>query len=258
MTGHLEAADVNRMTSTGVVPLTSDEGMGLFDLARHAEPAYMLAARLDAAVLGRSGNTPPLLSRLVSRAAPKRNTAAAADQAGGVGHQLAVMTEEQRTTFLVDLVRSHAATVLGLPANGGVEAGRAFKEAGFDSLNAVELRNRLTAATGVRLPATLVFDYPTPTVLAGHLRAQLSPQEAHEGDEPDRLLAQLERLQTEVFKVSHDKALKREISTRLRTMLSNLNTDVGAAAAAGMADEVMTADAESLLRFIDNEIDLSR
>jgi acyl transferase domain-containing protein len=96
--------------------------------------------------------------------------------------RLAGLTEQERRQKLHDLVRAETAIVLGhVEGEDAVAAHRAFREIGLDSLTAVDLRNRLGAAAGVKLPATLVFDYPSPDAIAGYLAAELA-----EGDGPDR------------------------------------------------------------------------
>ncbi|MEU8828047.1 type I polyketide synthase [Streptomyces sp. NPDC048636] len=190
MSGHMADADVQRMARSGIRPLPSAEGMELFDAARAVGDATMVPVRLDLAELRRraASGTPeqpavPAWLRGLVRTPTRRvvrAAGAAGDSGGGessFGGRLAALPPAEREPFLLDLVREHAASVLGLTSSDEIEANRAFREVGFDSLTAVELRNRLNAATGLRLPTTLLFDYPTPAVLVGHLRREALGEE---------------------------------------------------------------------------------
>ncbi|WP_064455270.1 type I polyketide synthase [Streptomyces hygroscopicus] len=124
-----------------------------------------------------SGRSRPLLHDLPEAREVIKDMAgdAEADGAGAdaLAQRLAGVPEAEQERLVLELVRTAVAAVLGYASAEDVEAGRAFKELGFDSLTAVELRNRLGAASGLKLPPTLIFDYPTPTVLARHLRAEI-------------------------------------------------------------------------------------
>jgi polyketide synthase 7 len=136
----------------------------------------LVAARLDRAALSENAAAlPELLTELVARPTTRRviHDTDSGASTSGLTARLRGLTPEARQRELVDLVRGNAAMVLGLPNPAEINAGRAFQELGFDSLTAVELRNRLKNATGLTLSPTLIFDYPTPTVLAGHLEAEL-------------------------------------------------------------------------------------
>ncbi|WP_264935857.1 beta-ketoacyl synthase N-terminal-like domain-containing protein, partial [Streptomyces sp. A012304] len=177
MTGHLDRDDLNRMARGGVLPFSSRLGLRLFDAGRSLPQALVVPLRLDMAALrtlATTGALPGVFSGLVR--APVRRVAAADGKTGGSAWQrkVAALAPAERSRAVLDMVRTHVAAVLGHGDPGAVAADRGFKDLGFDSLTAVELRNRLTADTGLRLPATLVFDYPTPAVLARHLGAELS------------------------------------------------------------------------------------
>ncbi|MGW6512845.1 type I polyketide synthase, partial [Streptomyces niveus] len=174
MTGALDGTDKSRIARGGVSPLATEEGLALFDAALAGEDAALLPVKLDLASLRAQGDAlAPLLRRLV----PVRRGAAATgagQSADSLRGKLAGLLDSEREPLLVDLVRSQVAAILGHRSADAVERTSAFKELGFDSLAAVELRNGLNAATGLRLPATLVFDHPTPTALAGFLLTQLT------------------------------------------------------------------------------------
>ncbi|MEU2427897.1 type I polyketide synthase, partial [Streptomyces sp. NPDC007851] len=182
MTSHLDETELRRMNRDGVVPLATDEGLALFDTVTAApasDDPNFVTAHLDLAALRARAGTdlPALLRDLVPRprrqGAASTNTRHAASGESEFAQLLAGLPEEERERALLDLVRGHAATVLGHTSADAVEPGRAFKDQGFDSLTAVELRNRLNSATGLRLPATLIFDHPSPRALVGHLRNTL-------------------------------------------------------------------------------------
>ncbi|AMB20393.1 type I polyketide synthase [Streptomyces sp. Mg1] len=171
----LKTGDVSRMARGGVIALTATEGVALFDSACASGQALLVPVRLDLAALRaatRGGMLPPLLSGLVRM--PSRRAARGGTAVGGAfARRLAALPQDQRPGAAMELVRGQVAAVLGFAGPEAVDPARSFGEVGFDSLTAVELRNRLAAATGVRLPATLVFDYPNPAVLAEFLHAEL-------------------------------------------------------------------------------------
>ncbi|MFJ2420763.1 type I polyketide synthase, partial [Streptomyces brevispora] len=159
----------------GLVRFDEDQVSAGLELAlRSAGRPALLAARLDRAALGAQAGTgllPPVLRSLVRTV----RTAAGADAAaaGTLVSALVGLAGPEQLRLLGELVGEQVAGVLRHSAWDTVDASRAFKDLGFDSLTAVELRNRLNTATGLRLPATLVFDHPSPAALAAHLRDQL-------------------------------------------------------------------------------------
>ncbi|HEY6781352.1 MAG TPA: beta-ketoacyl synthase N-terminal-like domain-containing protein, partial [Thermoleophilaceae bacterium] len=147
----------------GIVALEPAKGLALLDAAMGVDRALLAPIRLDRAALraqARECRLPALLRGLV------RVPARRGHDEGTLAARLSGIAESERDGVVLEVVRSEVAAVLGHGSAQGIDAGRAFKELGFDSLTAVELRNRLNAATGLRLPSTLVFDYPTPAAVA--------------------------------------------------------------------------------------------
>ncbi|WP_413809416.1 type I polyketide synthase [Streptomyces sp. OE57] len=175
MAGDLDEAELARLQRGGIAAITADQGRELFDLANATDSALLVPMPLDLAALraqASAGMLPPLFRGLV-RVPPRRAAQSAAAKDGALAQQLAgAASEAEAEAIVLGLVRTQVAAVLGYAGPEAVEPQRAFSEVGFDSLTAVELRNRLTAVSGVRLPATLIFDYPTPAALAAYLRAE--------------------------------------------------------------------------------------
>ncbi|MFE9614342.1 SDR family NAD(P)-dependent oxidoreductase, partial [Streptomyces sp. NPDC006012] len=174
MGGRLSDTDLARMARIGTLALSAEQGLALFDLALAADRPALVPIRLDLAATRRSGEVPALLRNLVRASSRRTIEQGDGHRTGpGLAERLAALAPAEQERELLTLVRAVASAVLGHASADAVEAARAFKEAGFDSLTAVELRNRLTETTGVRLPAGVIFNYPTPKALAGHLRTEL-------------------------------------------------------------------------------------
>ncbi|RBM17972.1 beta-ketoacyl reductase, partial [Streptomyces sp. PT12] len=165
MAGELEERDRDRIDRAGILGISAEQGLQLLDAASTLTAPALVPVNLDIRALD-TADLPPMLRALV-RGATRR--VAAAEHGGGADalrQRLAGMHADERYDELLTLVRSHAAAVLGHAGPEAIEPERAFKDLGFDSLGAVEFRNALNAATGLRLPPTLIFDYPNARVLA--------------------------------------------------------------------------------------------
>ncbi|MET7534800.1 type I polyketide synthase, partial [Streptomyces goshikiensis] len=177
----LDEVDLRRIARDGVGALGAEEGLGLFDTAMTVDSAVLMPIRLDLAVLRAqamsAGATPALLKGLVrvpARRTLERRTGGGADAGSPLVARLLALPVAEHEGVLLDLVCGRVAAVLGHTGADAVDAERAFRDLGFDSLTAVELRNVLKAETGLRLSPTLIFDYPTPVALARHLLAELA------------------------------------------------------------------------------------
>jgi polyketide synthase 7 len=177
MTEHLGERDKARMSRVGLAPLSSKQALELFDAAILGERPVVVATRLDqAALAANSAALPPLLSQL-STGRTRRvvdNSESMTASLTGLRTRLEGLTPEQRRSELVDLVCTNAAAVLGHLNVAEVNADTGFQDLGFDSLSAVELRNRLKAATGLTMSPTVIFDHPTPSALAEHFDTELA------------------------------------------------------------------------------------
>ncbi|WP_425579915.1 type I polyketide synthase, partial [Streptomyces hyderabadensis] len=167
----LTEGDLQRIRRQGLIGFSGAEGLAMFDSARTVDRPLVVPMRVDTTALrARSGELPPLFRSLAPTRRPRRSgTATQQGVPGALRDRLAGLDADGRLDALLDLVRSHAAAVLGHESGDRVAPDRAFSELGFDSLTAVEFRNQLNAVTGLRLPATLVFDYPNARTAATYL-----------------------------------------------------------------------------------------
>ncbi|HUR06878.1 MAG TPA: type I polyketide synthase [Nonomuraea sp.] len=246
MAGELAEADRRRMSRVGIGALSAERGLELFDAAVALERAALVPIELDTAVLAEAGDQLPALYRALVRTAVRRPAAGAQPAADAapvaLRERLLALAPQERQAELLDVVCRQAAAVLGHASAREVEADRAFKDLGFDSLSAVEFRNQVNSATGLRLPATLVFDYPNARVLAERLHEELLPAQetgaadGDGGDGGDGQEAQVRRiLQAIPFSRLREAGL-------MELLLELGGTGAGAPAGPGVQDEEETID----------------
>ncbi|WP_244948827.1 type I polyketide synthase [Micromonospora endolithica] len=254
LTATLDTTDHQRLHRLGITPLPTDHALTLLDTTLTTTHPTLITAQLDRASLRRSAAAdvlPRMLSALLPPAARRAGTPAPA--AAEIRDRLAGLSEEEQHTAVLDLVRTHVATVLGHESPVQVDTERGFLDMGFSSLTAVELRNRLNAAVRLRLPTTVVFDHATPRALAGHLRELLRPAD-RTGVSP--VVDDLAELEHELESIpAADRAT---LSARLRLFLRRLDQleqdSADSDKVAGLRDD---ASDDEVFKFIDDELGIS-
>ncbi|MFE7898211.1 SDR family NAD(P)-dependent oxidoreductase [Streptomyces sp. NPDC057424] len=262
MAARLDDTALRRFRRSGVLSLSPEDGLALFDAALTAggsAPRTLLPVRLDTAGLRGAGEAVPVLLRGLVRppARAAEGVPAREDASGGLRRRLTEVDGEERERILLDVVRRTVAEVLGHADGSAVPAGRTFNELGLDSLTAVELRNRLGAVTGLRLPATLVFDHPTAQAVTRYVDDAL-PRDGIPSAEP--VLAELDRLERSLAVVTADHPDRDRVAARLRALVAGwgpMPPARTAPSADGTAPRLDSADDDEVFDFITNELGIS-
>jgi acyl carrier protein len=197
MTGHMGGRDLARLSRSGLAPLSAQEAVALFDAGVALDHPSVVAARFDQAGLRNlalDGGLSPLFSQLVRRSVRRLVDNDAAASMSALASQLRGLSPSEQHNLLLQLVCSQVAIVLGGPEGEDVDPERTFQDLGFDSLSALELRNRLKTTTGLALSPTLIFDYPTPTAVVRYLGQQLCGSNDDNDQTDDVRDAEIQRL----------------------------------------------------------------
>ncbi|RZS32688.1 acyl transferase domain-containing protein [Herbihabitans rhizosphaerae] len=165
------------------------------------------------------------------------------DTGPSLAERIAGLPKAEQERILLDVVGAQVAVALSYESASAVEPERAFKDLGFDSLTAVELRNRLSAAAGVALPATMIYDYPNPVALADHLREALADNES------SGVLSEVDKLEAAVANLRNGE--RTAVADRLRALLATLTDEDGGQ---DITEQLESASADDVFAFIDNEL----
>ncbi|MGW3425991.1 SDR family NAD(P)-dependent oxidoreductase, partial [Streptomyces phaeochromogenes] len=250
-----DLAEHLRRRGLGAVP--PETALKSLELALEQGETCLTVAEVDWELFARTftGLRPsPLIADLAdvqdaaaaATSAPPEETGS--DRGAELRRELAALADHEQSELLERLVGARTAAVLGHAAADSVPPGRSFKDLGFDSLSAVELRNQLNRASGLDLPPTLVFDHPTPRALAEHLRGELG---GDVGDEAD-VLAQLDRIDAHLTAAGLRGPAQRRIVGRLRVLAARW-ADPATASDADGDDDLASAGVDQMLHLIREE-----
>jgi NAD(P)-dependent dehydrogenase (short-subunit alcohol dehydrogenase family) len=250
LTAHLSEADLGRMARAGVRPLSSSEGLALFDAAVARPDAALVPVRFDAAALRSHAQTLPPLLRALSASRATRPAATPAAARSSLEQRLSALGPADRERALLDLVCAEAGVVLGAAAHTTLAPDQPLQELGLDSLMAVEIRNRLAAVTGLRFTATLLFDHPTPRALAGMLERRLLERAA---PPPLPIFAELDRVEHVLSALAPATDTERErVTLRLQELLSKWLARHATSDQVDLVQQLSSAtDDDELFRLID-------
>ncbi|MFY9920653.1 MAG: type I polyketide synthase, partial [Mycobacterium sp.] len=252
MTAGMQAPDQARLHRRGLTAMTPGQAMELFDTALGVDNPVLIATRLDLAALADPAHT-PTLPTLFHQLIPHRTRRAQhATTTSTPIARLNELTPAAAHQLLTDLVTEHLTAVLGHPDPTTINPNDTFADLGFDSLTAIELRNRLSTATALTLTPTIIFDHPTPTTLAKHLHTEMTKATERNGAGADRFDAMIGALEDVVANSRWDDTQKARAAARIERVLASVQAD--SQREADDSDIESASDSE-LFRIIDQELD---
>jgi polyketide synthase 7 len=256
MTAHLNSLDTARIRRGGLAAMTATQALQMFDTALASDYPAVVTARLDRAALTDptlSAGLPPLFNALRPRPLRRLADNAAGAAQSALAQRLQHLDLHQQRRVLVELVGTHAAAVLGQPTEG-IDPDTAFQDFGFDSLSAIELRNRLTTTTGLHLSPTLIFDYPTPAALATHLHNEIQISAESGLARVRQVNAIVEDLKTLVLRSEWDTAQRSELISKIDTVLAYLTSSDGCDRREPDNGDIELASESELFAILDEEL----
>jgi acyl carrier protein len=249
MTRHLSDIDTTRMNQSGIRAMTTEQALTLFDHALQQGQENTVTALLDLAALHtRHQPLPAVLQGLMPRSRRSRRPNQSATT---LAQRLRALTTTEQRQLTIDMVRAEVTAALGHASPEAVDTHTALTELGSDSLTAVELRNRLSTATGLTLSATSIFDYPTVAQLAEHLIEQLVGDQTAPG--ASRIEAELDRLDTLISQAVEHSAVQK-ILPRIEALLDKCRRSVDGVYESPEEDDLASATPDELLEFISTEL----